>query len=74
MVYMVKARPAMALLSFGALGKPFFEIMYAGSAAYERGVLQQFSMQCDIGFDAVYGHFRQCRAHPCHCLLAGVAK
>lgn len=35
----VSASAAVVLFAFGAFGQPFFQIMNAGAAAYESGVL-----------------------------------
>ena len=47
--------------------------MDIGATGYEFGVIHQFTVQRDIGFDALHSHFQQRAAHPRHRLLAGIA-
>jgi hypothetical protein len=49
------------------------EIVDAGTALHETGVVHQFLMQRDVGLDALDAHLRQGNAHPANRLIAAVA-
>src|SRR5574343_1885246 len=64
---------AILFVQLVALGQLVLQIVNAGAAFHEAGVLHQLLVQRDIRLDALNAHFGQGNAHAAHGLLAGIA-